>query len=99
MTRPIRIAPRAATEIEEVSNWWFKHRPAAPGLFIEEIERAFAMVREMPGVGQPVAYARRPAVRRLFLGRVRYHLYYVDTGEVIEVLALWHASRGTGPDV
>lgn len=83
----------------EVSDWWFEHRPAARGLLDEELERAFGLLRDMPGIGQPVAYGHRPGVRRLFMGRVRYHLYYVDAGEVIEVLAMWHASRGTGPDL
>jgi hypothetical protein len=34
-----------------------------------------------------------------FMARVRYHLYYtvsLDT-ETIEILSLWHASRGSAP--
>lgn len=99
MTRRLQVAPRAEAQIEEASDWWFEHRPAAPGLFDEELERAFATLRQMPGVGQPVGYAHRAGVRRLFMAGVRYHLYYVDTGDVIEVLALWHSARGTGPDL
>lgn len=99
MTRRLRIAPRAEAQIEEASDWWFENRPASPTLLDEELERAFAMIRDMPGAGQQVAHAQRPGVRRLFMGRVRYHLYYVEAGEIIVVLALWHASRGTGPDV
>ncbi len=36
-------------------------------------------------------------VRRLFLGRIRYYIYYRVTVESIDVLALWHASRGKQP--
>jgi plasmid stabilization system protein ParE len=36
-------------------------------------------------------------VRRVHLSRVRYHLYYRARPSRIEVLALWHTSRGKGP--
>lgn len=99
MTRRLRIAPRAEAQIEDASDWWFEHRPASRTLLDEELERAFALIRDMPGVGQPVAHAKRPGVRRIFMGRVRYHLYYAESGDIIEVFALWHAARGTPPDV
>ena len=52
-----------------------------------------------PGVGAPLLHARVEGVRRLHLARIRYHLYYrVRPGEV-EVLALWHTSRGSGPSL
>jgi hypothetical protein len=39
-------------------------------------------------------------MRRVLLGRVRYHLYYVvvPEEEAVDVLALWHTARGTGPN-
>jgi plasmid stabilization system protein ParE len=53
----------------------------------------------MPGIGQPVVHARRSGVRRVFMARVRYHVYYVETGEVIDVLAVWHSARGSEPEL
>ncbi len=40
-------------------------------------------------------------VRRLHLKRIRYYLYYrvKDDPQQVEILALWHTSRGTGPDL
>ena len=41
-------------------------------------------------------------VRRIYLARIRYHLYYRvrESDGVVQVLALWHASRsGTPPGV
>jgi hypothetical protein len=35
-------------------------------------------------------------VRRVHLARIRYHLYYRATSSAVEVLAFWHARRGTG---
>ena len=46
-------------------------------------------------------FSRFEGVRRLFLSRTGYHLYYrVNEAErQVEVLALWHARRGEGPPV
>ena len=44
--------------------------------------------------------ARLTGVRRVHLARVHYHLYYRVTAEpAIEVLALWHTSRGASPEL
>jgi plasmid stabilization system protein ParE len=36
-------------------------------------------------------------VRRLVLYKIRYYLYYRLSGDTVDVLALWHTSRGEGP--
>ena len=99
MTRRIKVERRAAAEIEAARNWWLENRPAAPAAFDEELERAFDMIRYMPDVGQPIDDPRDLGQQRIFLPRVRYHLYYRPTDDSVEVRALWHASRGRGPDV
>jgi plasmid stabilization system protein ParE len=38
-------------------------------------------------------------VRRVLLHRTRYHLYYTAGGELVQVLALWHARRGRDPEL
>jgi len=91
----IRVAERASAQLREVADWWLENRPKAPSAFAEEIERGFELIREVPGIGEPVPHPTLPELRRLLLGRVRYHLYYVvspDEG-LVEVLALWHTSR------
>lgn len=99
MTRRIKLEPRAADEIEAARNWWLDNRSAAPGAFDEELERAFDMITSLPHAGQPIEDPEQPEQRRIFLPRVRYHLYYRVSGNTVEVRALWHASRGGGPDI
>lgn len=36
-------------------------------------------------------------VRRFHLVRTHYNVYYRYRNDVVEVLAVWHARRGTGP--
>jgi plasmid stabilization system protein ParE len=59
------------------------------------------LIALQPDIGARALNAKLSGVRRVHLSRVRYHLYYrsrLDHGTV-EVLALWHTSRGTGPRV
>jgi plasmid stabilization system protein ParE len=38
-------------------------------------------------------------VRRLHLDRIRYWVYYRVRRNRLEVLSVWHSSRGSGPAV
>lgn len=55
------------------------------------------MLAEQPGIGAKYEGARAPGVRRLFLGRIGYFIYYKAEGGTLHVLALWHASREHQP--
>ncbi|MCU0694435.1 MAG: Wzz/FepE/Etk N-terminal domain-containing protein [Polyangiaceae bacterium] len=52
---------------------------------------------EQPGIGTKIELPRPDEVRRLFLGRIGYFVYYRPKGRFLEVIAFWHASRETGP--
>lgn len=60
---------------------------------------ALALIRLNPRIGARATNAKLAGVRRVHLSRIRYHLYYRVRSEpvCIEVLALWHVRRGTGP--
>lgn len=92
--------PRALGQLEEAREWWLQHRDKAPLAFDEEIDALVGLLEERPGlVGRP---AIEPAgVRRVYLRRVRYYVYFqvVEGGEVVEILALWHGSRGGAPAI
>jgi plasmid stabilization system protein ParE len=91
----IRVVHRAAREIAEVDVWRQKNRPDAPDAIREEIERAFYLISSQPKVGARAVSAGLQEVRRVHLARIGYHLYYRTTSSAIEVLAVWHSSRGS----
>ena len=99
--RPVRIAGSAARAIAEAASWWAANRPKAPDAFVTELERALQLIAVHPGIGARATNVRLAGVRRIHLSRVRYHLYYRVTDEsgAVEVLALWHASRGSAPKI
>ncbi len=102
MTRlAVKVTYRAAGEITRACEWWDANRPAAQGLLRNELERVFELLSVQPGIGARALNAKLTDVRRVHLSRVRYYLYYrtrADQGAV-DILALWHTSRGTGPRI
>lgn len=95
----VEVTPRAAAQIEAAAAWWAAHRPAAPDAIRTDFQEAELLLSHEPGVGARSSTARYPDLRRLCLSRVRYHIYYrVRTGKV-EILAFWHASRGSAPNL
>ena len=93
----LRVTPNAEQQIREAADWWWRNRRGAYALFGEQLQRGFEFATTQPNAGVRARDVALDGVRRLLLSRVRYHLYYTVQGEVVEVLALWHASRGTPP--
>jgi plasmid stabilization system protein ParE len=93
------VSRRAAREIGRVAGWWAVNRPAAPGAVRKDLEAAFAVLLEQPGMGGAVTEASSPGLRRFHVDRIRYWVYYRVRGTRLEVLSDWHSSRGGDPSV
>ena len=93
----VEVTPLAAAQIEQAAAWWSQNRPAAPNAIRIDFEEATKLLASQPGVGAKSSNAKYPELRRLFLSRIRYHIYYRTSSETLVILAFWHSSRGTGP--
>jgi plasmid stabilization system protein ParE len=95
----VRIAPRAMSQIEDVTAWWKLNRPAAATLVADELEAAVERLTFAPSSGAIYDRGGFGSVRRLLLPRIRYHAYYdVEEGaRTVRIVAFWHAARGHGP--
>ena len=58
-----------------------------------------ALLAQQPGIGAIYEGARIKGVRRLLVGRIGYFIYYRVTPEALEVLTVWHVSRGKQPSI
>ena len=98
---PVRIVNSAARAIVEAAEWWTSNRPKAPDAFAEELQRALQLIASQPAIGAQTQNTKLAGVRRIHLARVHYYLYYRASASppAIEVLALWHTSRGSAPPV
>lgn len=74
MSYRVRVGPRAEAQIRKAAAWWLRHRSNAPDAFAEEVERTFQLNCALPGVGERVSRPEHSELRRMLLGRVRYHL-------------------------
>lgn len=101
MTQPfrLRVTRRANADINRAAVWWDQNRPLVPDALREELDRAFSLLVVQPQIGEPALNVQAKSVRRLHLARVHYHIYYRVRGDEVQVLALWYASRGTGPGI
>lgn len=104
MTAPLSVdfTRRAAAQTEAANLWWRENRLQAPDALREELERAVQLIALQPEIGATARNTKLAGVRRVLLSRVRYHLCYriVDgPPRSIEVLSLWHTSRGEDPAV
>jgi len=97
---PVRIVSSAARAIAEAAEWWSANRPKAPEAFVVDFESGLQLIASHPGVGAKARNVKLEGVRRVHLARIHYYVYYRVTSEpTIEVLALWHTSRGASPEL
>ena len=101
MTLPVQLTALAARQVREAEAWWRRNRIAAPNAIQEELRRAFALIASQPNAGGRAANVKLPNVRRIYLARIKYHVYYhvLHAPERVEVVAFWHSRRGTAPPV
>lgn len=97
MALRVKISARAASQVRKAAEWWAQNRLAAPGAIGSDFGEAVALLAEQPGIGAKYEGARAPGVRRLFLSRVGYFIYYKAEDGILKVLAFWHASREHQP--
>ena len=99
--RPVEITALAARHIRVAEEWWRRHRPAAPNAVRQELERAFTLIASQPGIGSRATNVKLPGVRRIYLPVIKQFLYFhvVALPNRVEVVALWHARRETGPPI
>ena len=99
MTLRVKVSARAASEIHKAAEWWAENRPAAPGAVRTDIGEALALLARQPGIGAAYEGIKTKGVRRLLVGRIRYYIYYRVTIETLDVLTVWHESRGKQPSL
>lgn len=97
MKADLEISARATRQIFSALDWWHDHRTIAPDLLSEEIERALDVIARQPRSGSPVANNRYSDLRRYYLGKSGYWLFYRVSGDNARILALWHERRGRAP--
>ena len=98
---PVDITSPAAKHIRGAEDWWRLNRSAAPHAVRQELEKAFTLIAGQPRIGSRATNVKLPGVRRIYLPVIKQFLYFrlVASSGRVEVVALWHARRETGPPI
>lgn len=101
MNRRADFSPEALAHVSQVETWWRASRPAAQELFLQELVAAVERVAARPSCGRPYPLDTAPDLLRILLPRTRYHVYYTVAAHepVVRIHAVWHARRGSGPQL
>ena len=92
----VKIAARAASEVRIAAERWAENRRTARAVGTD-FGDAVALLAEQPGIGAKYEGSKTVGVRRLYLSRVRYFVYYKVAADSLHVLAFWHENRGRQP--
>lgn len=95
----LKYAPQARDDIRKEKAWWKKHRDKAPLLLREELKRAFALLKAQPFIGERALDEGAEGLRRFYLKGTHYFIHYEVHEDDVEILRLWHASRGEQPEL
>jgi len=57
------------------------------------------MLSIVPGIGSVYRSSPITGVRRFYLQRLMAHLYYTHDEREVVIRAVWHARRGSAPDL
>lgn len=98
--KPLRLREQARLDADEAADWYASQGGLALELaFIDELAAAYDLIRRHPAAGS-TRHAEHAAdlpspLRFMPLKRFEQHLvYYIDLPEHVEVIRVWHASRG-----
>jgi hypothetical protein len=64
VTLRVLITPEAERQASDVDRWWREHRPAGPGLFLDELAAAIELIGAMPLAGRRYRHGPVQGVRR-----------------------------------
>ena len=89
MKPAVLIRPEAEADLDEAYRWYEQQREGLGADFLLCFEEALEQIRLTPEI-YPIVYKQ---VRRGFIQRFPYGLYYLLESNTIVVMAVFHVSR------
>jgi toxin ParE1/3/4 len=94
--KPVRITPKADSDIDSCFAWIAKDNPAAAVRFLDAVELTCGILSRMPGIGSP-RYAEIPLVRGVRMLAIKdfenYLLFYLEHEDSVDVIRVLHGAR------
>ena len=94
MTQPVRLARAARDELPEAARWYATQRPELRAEFLAAIDEAIGrLVRLAPHVAVLQRFDATLGVKRVFVKRFPFSIYFIELPTRYRVLAVAHARR------
>ena len=94
--KPVRLTPRADSDIDACFYWIAKDNPAAALRFLDAIELTCDVLSRMSGIGSP-RYAEIPLVHGVRMLAIKdfenYLLFYLEHDNSVDVIRVLHGAR------
>ena len=91
MAKNANITDRCNELLTEATTYIAKNSVKQAAILLDEFDRVVEIIETLPGIGVPY----KNGIRYLGLGKFRYNLYYIENEIDVDVLGIWHTSRGT----
>lgn len=96
--RRVRFTVTAQQHVRRLKNWW-QDNSSRPEILHDDLDSAVKLLSTAPGIGSLYPAAPIPGTRRFYIDRLMIHLYYTYDHRELVVRAVWHARRGSKPDL
>jgi plasmid stabilization system protein ParE len=89
--KPVTVAPKCDEMLNEAFEYIAKNSLKQAQIMISQYKAIISKLRRQPGLGRRY----KDGMRRIGLGKFRYHIFYKEKETEIEIVGIWHTSRGT----
>jgi toxin ParE1/3/4 len=94
MSKPVRFARQARAELHEAADRYAGQRPELRVDFLAAIDEAIArMIRLAPHLGSPPGIEPTLGIKRIFVKRFPFSIYFIEMPTRFRVLAIAHGKR------
>jgi plasmid stabilization system protein ParE len=89
--KPARYTIDCAEMLDEALKYLRERSPKQAEIMGDNFFQIVSILEKMPEIGT-ICHA---GMRKFKLGKFRYNIYYRELENEIEILGIWHTSRGT----
>jgi plasmid stabilization system protein ParE len=91
VAKKAKVSEECENMVREAAVYIAKNSLKQAEILFDEFDQHIDLIEAMPGIGMKY----KNGMRRFLLGKFPYYIYYREKENIIEILGIWHTSRGT----
>jgi len=89
--KPAAVSKKCEIMLDEAFAYIVENSPKQAEIMLNQFEETLGKLKKQPSIGRPY----KNGMRMIKLGKFRYNIYYRENEDNIDILGIWHTSRGT----